>query len=71
MASTKEKGPFRNLQAYPTFRDALRESSARIKPTDETEEIRPPSTGSPWWLIAVVVLAGLWLTAGVIYWLLK
>ena len=72
MASTKEKGPFRNLQAYPTFRDALRESNARLRPaSDDTEEMRAASSWLPWWLIAVIALAVLWLAAGLIYWLLK
>jgi serine/threonine-protein kinase len=71
-ASTGEKGPFRNLHAYPTFRDALRESGTKLKvqPDESADGERTAPTAYPWWVLAAVLLALLWLTAGFIYWLL-
>src|SRR5262249_10336674 len=73
LASPGEKGPYRNLQAFPTFRDALRESRTRLKQQrdgDDDAEV-PHAAYLPWWLWAAGLLAILWLIAWLIYWSLK
>jgi serine/threonine-protein kinase len=66
LASLAAEGPYRHLNAFPPFREALRHLPAE-KPAEPPRPPEPPGPRYPWWLWAAVVLAGAWLVAGLVW----